>query len=91
MKNKEIEAKYKKEIDKATKILMDHPDYEIMIRKGFETEYSQRGVSLIVFTRTDGTKRGQYTDEFDTKMSVTYTDNDPVEDIMNIICKNAGR
>lgn len=91
MKNSEIESKYKSDIDKCVKVLVEHPEYEIMIRKGFETEYSARGVSLVIFVRKDGTKHYEYTDNFDSKLSFTYNDNDPVEHIMNVVCKKAGR
>lgn len=91
MNNKEIEEKYKDDIDKAVALLEKHPEYEIMIRRGFETEYSQRGVSLVIFLREDQTAKAQYTEKFDTELSFTFQDDDPVEEIMNIICRKAGR
>ena len=51
MNNKQIDEKYKDDIDQAVALLEKHPEYEIMKRRGFETEYSQRGVSLVIFLR----------------------------------------
>ncbi|MDD6770254.1 MAG: hypothetical protein SPJ62_10815 [Inconstantimicrobium porci] len=91
MNNKQIDEKYKDDIDQAVALLEKHPEYEIMIRRGFETEYSQRGVSLVIFLREDKTAKTEYTEKFETELSFTFQDNDPVEEIMNIICKKAGR
>lgn len=92
MTNSEIEEKYKDMINQGVELLEKHPEYEIMIRRGFETEYSQRGINLVIFERKDGTNHNEYTKDFDTKLSFTFPEDDePIEEIMNIICKKAGR